>query len=115
MNGAVSARLFAGRGLPDAWASPEAPADHIRAGWMAAIDSGLATTRQSSVRAQGAADDVELIFGSYFLFEALAVLTGGSRGGPPLSLVTEPSSWADHAYVRAASPGVALVVCYEPS
>lgn len=43
--------------------------------------TGGCFTRKSTVRAQDAAEDAELIFGSYFLFEALAVLTGDLAAG----------------------------------
>lgn len=45
------------------------------------ILTGGCFTRRSTVRSQDAASDVELIFGSYFFFESLAVLTGRLPAG----------------------------------
>jgi unsaturated chondroitin disaccharide hydrolase len=45
------------------------------------ILTGGCFTRRSTVRSVDAATDVELIFGSYYLFEALAVLSGSIPAG----------------------------------
>jgi unsaturated chondroitin disaccharide hydrolase len=52
--------------------TPNAPDDTRVPGML----TGGCFTRKSVVRDIDAAQDVELIFGSYFLFESLAVLTG---------------------------------------
>ncbi|WP_162606481.1 glycoside hydrolase family 88 protein [Jiangella asiatica] len=62
----------------DTYLTPTPPADERPHG----ILTGGCFTRKATVRSQDAdATDVELVFGSYFLFEALAVLTGAILPG----------------------------------
>lgn len=63
--------------LVDGYLTPCRPGDERPVG----ILTGGCFTRKSIVRSHDAATDVELIFGSYYLFEALAVLAGSLPAG----------------------------------
>jgi unsaturated chondroitin disaccharide hydrolase len=63
--------------LIEGYLTPCRPGDERPIG----ILTGGCFTRRSTVRSVDAATDVELIFGSYYLFEALAVLSGSVPAG----------------------------------